>query len=48
MRTRVMALVGVPVRRIWSAEVGKRRRPKEAVPQRQEGEHVNGGLAYGR
>jgi len=47
MRTRVMALEGVPVRRIWSAEVGKRRRHNEAVLQRQKGEHVNRGLAHG-
>jgi len=48
MRARMMALEGVPVRRIWSAEVGRRRRPNEAVSQRQKGEHVNGGLAHGR
>jgi len=43
MRARMMALEGVPVRRIWSAEVGRRRRPKEAASQRQKGKHVNGG-----
>jgi len=33
-RARITALEGVPVRRIWSAEVGRRQRPKEAlIPQ---------------
>jgi len=47
MRAGMMALEGVPVRRIWSAEVGRRRRPNEAASQRQKGKRVNGGLAHG-
>jgi hypothetical protein len=46
MRTRMMALEGVPVRRIWSAEVGRRQRPNQAASQRQEGKTVDGGLAH--
>jgi len=34
MRARMMALVVVPVHRIWSAEIGKRQRSREALSQR--------------
>jgi len=47
MRVRMTAPKSVPVRRIWSAEVGRRQRSTETLSQRLRGKRANGDLAHG-